>query len=66
MGPKNVTINKFAELTGYTEKAVRHKIDLGVWVEGRVWRKAPDNRILINIEEYDRWAEGVQAPGSRP
>jgi hypothetical protein len=63
MGPRHVTIGKFAEMTGYTEKAIRHKIDLGVWIEGRVFKRAPDNRILIDIEGYDQWAAGVQEPG---
>jgi len=63
---RHVTIGRFAELTGYSEKAVRHKIDLGVWIEGRQYRKAPDNRILVDIEGYEEWVEGVQALGLNP
>lgn len=29
----------FCSLTGYTEKAVRRKIEDGVWVQGRVWQR---------------------------
>jgi hypothetical protein len=53
-----VTINRFAELSGYTEKAVRSKITEGVWLQGQIWRKAPDSRILISLRGYDEWAEG--------
>src|SRR5690348_17223311 len=52
-----VQIWKFCELTGYTEEAVRAKIKTGVWLQNRVWRKAPDGRILINIDGYRDWVE---------
>ena len=52
---KWVTPKKFSELTGYTVKALEHKMDDGVWRQGTVWIKAPDNRRLINLQEYDRW-----------
>ena len=54
---KWVLPRKFAELTGYTEEAVRHKIKGGVWPEGRIWKKGPDGRILINLQAYDRWVD---------
>ncbi|WP_426287476.1 hypothetical protein [Luteibacter sp. E-22] len=53
-----VTISKFSADSGYTEDAIRTKIKNGVWLEGHVWMKAPDGRILIIIEGYERWAEG--------
>jgi hypothetical protein len=53
-----VLIPRFCELSGYTEKAVRRKMESGVWLEGGVWRKAPDGHILIDLEGYDAWAEG--------
>lgn len=52
-----VTIRKFSELTGYSEEAVRAKIKDGTWLEGRVFRKAPDGRILISVEGYQSWVE---------
>lgn len=52
-----VTIPRFAELSGYTEKAIRAKIDRGDWPEG-VYIRAPDDRILISIRGYEEWAEG--------
>lgn len=52
-----VRINKFVELTGYTEKAVRRKIEEGVWVAGREYRRAPDSTIFIDMEGFARWVE---------
>lgn len=45
-------------ITGYTVKAMQRKIERGDWVEGRVWRHAPDGRILIDVQGYQRWVEG--------
>lgn len=56
-----ITIKRFAELTGYTDQAVRDKIRGGVWLEGTVWKRAPDNRILINTRRFDAWVEGKEA-----
>jgi hypothetical protein len=55
---KWVTINKAAELSGYSPKAIRRKQARGIWLEGDIWVKAPDGRILISIEGIERWAEG--------
>jgi hypothetical protein len=55
---KYVLIPLFCTLTGYTEKAVRNKIETGVFIEGRQYRRAPDGRITINMHEYYRWVEG--------
>ncbi|WP_374005837.1 excisionase [Delftia lacustris] len=59
-----VLINRFAALTGYSENAVRHKIKGGVWLEGRIWRRAPDGRICVNIQEFERWVESPTKPRS--
>ena len=53
-----VTVKKFSELTGYTEKAINAKTERGIWLEGVHYRKAPDGRKLIDLEEFDRWVEG--------
>lgn len=55
--PRCVMIRRGAELTGYSEDAIRHKVKDGTWLQGRVWRKAPDGRIAINMTEYDKWVE---------
>ncbi len=53
-----VTIGKFSVLTGYTEDAIRAKVERGVWLEGLVWFRAPDGRVLISLRGYDAWVEG--------
>lgn len=53
--PRFVTIEKFEELTGYTPDATRSKIKRGDWLEGVLYIKAPDGRILMDIEGYEWW-----------
>jgi hypothetical protein len=55
---KWVLIKKMVELTGYTENAIRAKIKKGVWLKDRHWRKAPDGRILFDVQEIQAWIEG--------
>ena len=43
--------------TGYTAHATRSKIKRGDWREGEMFRKAPDGRILMNLEAFELWAE---------
>lgn len=45
-------------MTGYSVKAIERKIARGVWLEGKEYRRAPDNRILLAAQVYQRWAEG--------
>lgn len=45
-------------VTGYSVKAMERKIERGDWVEGRVWRRAPDGHILIDLLGYQKWVEG--------
>lgn len=61
--PRYVRVSKFVALTGYTAKAVYHKIADGVWLEGREYRHAPDGNICIDLEGFDRWVEGERALG---
>lgn len=49
-------------LTGYTVKAMERKIERGDWQEGKVWRRAPDGRIVIDVVGYQRWVEGQSPP----
>lgn len=51
-------ISRFAELSGYTDKAVRRKIQDGVWMESQEYFKAPDGHILIDLEGFERWVLG--------
>lgn len=55
--PQWILIPVFAGLTGYSEKAVRRKIEDGVWLSGKHFKKAPDGRITMNLQEYYKWVE---------
>ena len=44
-------------ITGYSVKAMERKIERGDWVEGKVWRRAPDGRILLDLIGYQKWVE---------
>lgn len=52
-----VLIPIFCQLTGYTDKAVRGKIDQGVWHEGTHYKRAPDGHVTMNLQEYYKWVE---------
>jgi|GEM_PF-307513 len=59
-----VTIEKASEATGYSQDAIRTKKRDGIWREGHEWVEAPDGRILIDMEGYEKWVEtdGVLKP----
>lgn len=63
--PKPILIHPIADYvteaaaalaTGYSVKAIQEKRYDGVWVRGQVWVKAPDGRVLISIQGYNKWA----------
>lgn len=56
-----IRISLFCAQTGWTDKAVRRKIEDGVWVLGREYRKAPDGAVLIDVAGYEKWVEGDAA-----
>lgn len=58
-------IQKFSDLTGYTAKAVARKIEDGIWIEGREYRRAPDGNICIDLEGFYRWVEAGRVLASR-
>ena len=43
--------------TGYSVKAMEGKIERGDWPEGRLWKRAPDGHILIDLMGFQRWVE---------
>lgn len=52
-----VTIMVASSITGYSTKAIRRKIEEGVWLEGREFRRAPDGHVLISLKGYQQWVE---------
>ena len=62
-----LTVRKFSSESGYTEAAVRSKIADGTWLEDKVWRHAPDSRVLIDVDGYEAWVEmGKPSATNRP
>lgn len=53
----------FEAITGVTKKAVERKIQSGVWIEGREWKKGPDGLVYVDMRGYEAWVE--KAPGLR-
>lgn len=53
-----VLINVLCEYTGYSDDAVRAKMQRGKWVTGAHWRKAPDGRIVFNLTRIQQWMSG--------
>lgn len=45
---KWVLIPLFCQLMGYSEKAVRRKIEEGICLQGKHYRKAPDGHVTMN------------------
>lgn len=58
-----VTINLTAACIGLTERAIRRKIEDGVWLEAREYQRGPDGRIYVHLPSVERWIEGRAAPG---
>lgn len=56
-----VLISKVTEQTGYTDDAIRAKKKRGEWIEGKHWRKAPDNRVVFNLIAINSWMGGSHA-----
>jgi len=52
-----VLLHLATALTGYSVKAMQRKIERGDWAEGKVWRRAPDGRVMIDLTGYQKWAE---------
>jgi hypothetical protein len=60
VAPSRYVLLPLAELvTGYTVKAMERKIERGDWVEGKLWRRAPDGHILIDLVGYQKWVESA-------
>lgn len=53
-----VTIEVAEMVTGYSASAIRSKIARGDWVLNKQYRKAPDDRVLVDLEGYEKWVLG--------
>ena len=52
-----VSVELAARLDDYIPKAIERKIERGDWTEGREYRRAPDGRLLVDIDGYERLVE---------
>lgn len=48
-----------AEMTGYTEKALKEKAKQGRLIEGYHYKKAPDNKLVFNWRRFEEWMCGT-------
>ena len=55
--PKWLKAKQYAGLSGYSYEAIRAKCYQGVWIEGLIWCRAPDNHLMINWHQADVWVE---------
>lgn len=55
-----VTVELYAALSGLSEGAIRKRLERGLWLENKHWRKAPDNRVYICRQAVCRWIEGKE------
>ena len=60
MKSQYVLISKFAEITGYSVKAIRRKMERGQWRQNVHYVKAPDGHPSFSLEAYARWVEGAK------
>jgi hypothetical protein len=52
-----VTIALCSAAYGWSEKAIRRRMERGVWLENVHWRRAPDGGIVIDTKAVDKWLE---------
>lgn len=52
-----VLLSLASVITGYSVKAIERKIERGDWQEGKVWKRAPDGRVVIDLVGYNKWVE---------
>jgi len=53
-----VTTKKLSEITGYTREAISNKTKKGIWQRNLHYYKAPDGRLMMNLEAIFQWIEG--------
>lgn len=50
-----VTVELAATMTGLTQGAIRKRIERGVWLENKEWRRGPDERVWIDTKGIEAW-----------
>lgn len=57
--PRYVLLSLAATVTGYSVKAMERKIEKGDWIQGKVWRRAPDGHVVIDLVGFQKWIENT-------
>jgi hypothetical protein len=52
-----VLLERFCQITGYTEEAVKVKRKRGIWPDGTI-TITRGRRIHVNLRRYEQWVEG--------
>jgi len=52
----SLRIKKFCELTGWTENAIRQRIQRGDWIDGLEYTRI-NKTVLISVKGYESWVE---------
>ena len=55
--PKWVKGSIISAAFGYSSNAIAKKRQRGIWLEGNIWLKAPDNTIMYNPKAIEVWIE---------
>ena len=53
-------IKAAAAAMGDTPKALERRIEEGIWLEGREYRRAPNGAIYVDMKGVEKWVEGAQ------
>lgn len=51
-----VTIELAEVVIGLTAKAIRRKIEDGIWAEGKQYRRR-DGRVFVDLRGFETWVE---------
>jgi len=55
----SVTVAKAAAMTGFSQNAIRRKIERGDWLEGYEYHRSPTGAVTVFLPGYARWAKGL-------
>lgn len=57
-----VTVELCGALTGLSPAAIRKRIERGQFLEGKEWRRGPDDRIWMDMRGLERWVDQQPLP----
>jgi len=57
-----IKLTRFEDVTGYTQIAIQTKKKTGKWMEGVHILKAPDGKLVVDLDAYEAWCRGELDP----